>query len=125
MTFDSGATAPALVQDPSAQRYLTIASQALCVLVPVAIWFMPVDIEPTTKHGLAIAMFMVVAWMTQAMDYTVTGFIGCFLFWALGIDRRKIAVPSGCTSGYFGGAATSGAGEVLSLAGRACCAWSG
>jgi sodium-dependent dicarboxylate transporter 2/3/5 len=91
MTFDSGTAAPALGDEQAARRYLTIASQVLCVLVPLAIWFMPVDIEPTTKHGLAISMFMVVAWITQAMDYTVTGFIGCFLFWALGIVRFNVA----------------------------------
>jgi solute carrier family 13 (sodium-dependent dicarboxylate transporter), member 2/3/5 len=91
MTFDSGATAPALAQDPSAQRWLTLLSQALCVLVPLAIWYMPFDIEPTTKHGLAIAMFMVVGWITRALDYTVTGLIGCFLFWALGVVRFPVA----------------------------------
>ena len=70
---------------------LAVIGQALCLLVPLAIWFMPADIDPTTKHGLAIAMFMVVAWITQAMDYTITGFIGCFLFWALGIVRFPVA----------------------------------
>jgi sodium-dependent dicarboxylate transporter 2/3/5 len=91
MTTDIGAAAPALAPEQAAHRYLEISSQLLCVLVPLAIWFMPVDIEPTTKHGLAIAMFMVVAWITKAMDYTVTGFIGCFLFWALGIVRFNVA----------------------------------
>jgi solute carrier family 13 (sodium-dependent dicarboxylate transporter), member 2/3/5 len=33
----------------------------------------------------------VVAWITQAMDYTVTGFIGCFLCWALGVARFPVA----------------------------------
>jgi anion transporter len=91
MTFDHGATAPTLVQDASAQRHLTLLGQALCVLVPLAIWFMPFDVAPTTKHGLAIAMFMVVGWITRAMDYTVTGIIGCFLFWALGVVRFNVA----------------------------------
>lgn len=91
MTFDSGAAAQTAAHNQKEHRYLTILSQILCVLVPAAIWFMPLDIEPTTKHGLAIAIFMVVGWMTQAMDYTVTGLIGCFLFWALGIVRFPIA----------------------------------
>jgi solute carrier family 13 (sodium-dependent dicarboxylate transporter), member 2/3/5 len=91
MTIDSGIAAPALAQDQSARRHLALAGQILCVVVPLAIWFMPVDIEPVTKHGLAIAMFMVVAWITQVLDYTVTGFIGCFLFWALGIVKFPVA----------------------------------
>ena len=92
MNFDGSAATPALAQDEAAPRALTIVGQALCVLVPLAIWFMPVDIDPTTKHGLAIAMFMVPGWITQAMDYTVTGLIGCFLFWALGIVRFQCRV---------------------------------
>jgi len=71
----------------AAPTRLALIGQVLCVIVPVALWFMPADIDPITKHGLAISMFMVVAWITQAMDYTVAGFIGCFLYWALGIVR--------------------------------------
>jgi sodium-dependent dicarboxylate transporter 2/3/5 len=70
---------------------LALIGQVLCVLVPLAIWFMPVDIQPATKHGLAISMFMVVAWITQAMDFTLAGFVGCFLFWALDIVRFNVA----------------------------------
>ncbi len=68
-----------------------LIGQVLCVIVPLAIWFMPVDIAPTTKHGLAISMFMVVAWITHAMDYTVAGLIGCFLYSALGVVRFPVA----------------------------------
>src|SRR5581483_8102877 len=70
---------------------LALIGQVLCVVIPLALWFMPADIDPTTKHGLAISMFMVTAWITQAMDYTVAGFIGCFLFWALGVVRFPVA----------------------------------
>ncbi len=86
---DTFTVAPA--HEPTAPARLALIGQVLCVIVPLAIWFMPFDVAPTTKHGLAIAMFMVVAWITQAMDYTVTGFIGCFLFWALGVARFPVA----------------------------------
>ena len=33
--------------------------RALSVVVPVLIWFAPLDIEATTKHGLAITSFMI------------------------------------------------------------------
>jgi solute carrier family 13 (sodium-dependent dicarboxylate transporter), member 2/3/5 len=61
--------------------------QALCVLVPIVIWFAPLDLEPQTKHAFAIVAFMVIAWITQAMEFALAGFIGCFLFWALNIVR--------------------------------------
>jgi solute carrier family 13 (sodium-dependent dicarboxylate transporter), member 2/3/5 len=83
-------SAQAAGEPASASRGLWIR-QALCVVIPLAVWFAPVNLDPTMKHALAIALFMVVAWITQAMDYTVTGFIGCFLFWALGIARFNVA----------------------------------
>ena len=70
---------------------LSIASQALCVLVPLAIWFAPFDIPLPAKHGLAVVSFMVLAWITQVMEFAIAGFIGCFLFWALGIVRFNVA----------------------------------
>src|SRR5262249_28442404 len=60
-------------------------SFAVCVLVPVAFWFAPLGLEARTQHALAIIIFMVLAWMTQAMEFAIAGFVGCFLFWALKI----------------------------------------
>ena len=65
--------------------------QVLCVLVPVIVWFAPLDLAPAAKHGFAIVCFMVIAWMTQAMEYALAGFIGCFLFWALGVVKFETA----------------------------------
>jgi anion transporter len=79
----------ALLEDPNSP--LVIAGQILCVLVPLALWFAPLPIAPITRHGFAIVGFMVVAWITRAMDYALAGFIGCFLFWALGIVKFPVA----------------------------------
>src|SRR5262249_37008893 len=38
-----------------------------------------------------IVCFMVIAWMTQALEYALAGFIGCFLFWALGVVKFETA----------------------------------
>ena len=77
------------LEDPNAP--LVIIGQILCVLVPLLVWFAPLPIEPITKHGFAIVAFMVIAWITQAMDYALAGFVGCFLFWALGIVKFPVA----------------------------------
>ncbi len=84
----TGAAQTALVI-PSAWR--TSIGQILCVAVPAMIWFAPSGLEPLTQHGLAIAAFMIVAWITQAMDQALAGFIGCFLFWALGVAKFNVA----------------------------------
>ena len=84
-------TAPSgtLVEDPNSR--LVVIGQILCILAPLLVWTAPLSLEPTTQHGLAIVAMMVVAWITRAMDYALTGLVGCFLFWALGIVRFPVA----------------------------------
>ena len=42
-------------QFDAANSHVVAIGQILCVVVPLAIWFSPLDIEPQTKHGLAIS----------------------------------------------------------------------
>src|SRR6267154_2516320 len=88
-TDQGSASAENLLENPNSP--LVIVGQILCILVPVAVWFAPLPLELTTKHGFAIVGFMVVAWVTRAMDFALAGFVGCFLFWALGIVRFPVA----------------------------------
>jgi len=48
----------------------------------VVLWWLPLGLEPNVQHALAIAAFMVLAWITHAVDHAVAGFIGCYAFWA-------------------------------------------
>src|SRR5271165_5815987 len=77
------------LEDPNAR--IVVIGQALCVIVPLCIWFAPLPLEPVTQHAFAIIGFMVVAWITRAMDYALAGLIGCFLFWALRIVGFPVA----------------------------------
>jgi solute carrier family 13 (sodium-dependent dicarboxylate transporter), member 2/3/5 len=87
---DAGALpSPESLENPNSR--LVIVGQILCVLVPLVIWFAPLSLESKTQHCFAIVGFMVVAWMTRAMEYALTGLIGCFLFWALGVVRFPVA----------------------------------
>src|SRR5207249_5126880 len=72
-------------------------ARLFCILVPLAVWFSPFAMEATTKHGLAITSFMLLAWITEAMDYALAGLIGCYLYWALKVVPFNVA---------FGGFAT-------------------
>ena len=91
-------SAPALAARPAPFGLSRHIGRAACVVVPLALWFAPLPLAPTTQHALAIASFMVLAWITEAMDHAVTGLIGCFLFWALDVVRFNVA---------FGGFATA------------------
>jgi solute carrier family 13 (sodium-dependent dicarboxylate transporter), member 2/3/5 len=87
---DAGALpSPESLENPNSR--LVIVGQILSILVPLIIWFAPLPLELETKHCFAIVGFMVVAWITRAMEYALTGLIGCFLFWALGIVRFPLA----------------------------------
>ena len=61
----------------------TFAGRILCVVVPVCLWFAPLDLDPQVKHALAVTSFMIIAWITEALAHALTGLVGCFLFWAL------------------------------------------
>ena len=97
-------SATALAARPAPFGLSRHIGRAACVVVPLAFWFAPLPLEPTTQHALAIASFMVLAWITEAMDHAVTGLIGCFLFWALDVVRFNVA---------FGGFATDTAWFLL------------
>jgi solute carrier family 13 (sodium-dependent dicarboxylate transporter), member 2/3/5 len=86
---NAGSMSETPLENPNSR--VVIAGQVLCLLVPLAVWFAPLPLEPNTKHGFAIIGFMVVAWITRAMDYALAGLVGCFLFWALGIVKFPVA----------------------------------
>jgi anion transporter len=64
---------------------------AAAILIPLAIWFAPFDIPAQAKGALAVSAFMVIAWMTNIMEYGAAGLIGCLLFWVLGIAKIDTA----------------------------------
>ena len=59
--------------------------------IPALFWFLPLGLEPRAQHAIAIAVFMILAWATEAMDHGLTGLVGCYLFWALGIAKFDLA----------------------------------
>src|SRR5437660_6026722 len=78
-------------RDPSRLSWRVLAGRILCVVVPIVLWFAPLNLDPTTKHALAIASFMIIAWITEALAHALTGLIGCFLFWALRVVKFDVA----------------------------------
>jgi anion transporter len=92
----AGVAAPAGVERadvdarPRTSRRVFIG-RILCVVVPIALWFAPLELDPTAKRALAIASFIIIAWITEALDHALTGLIGCYLFWALGVVKFNVA----------------------------------
>ena len=65
---------PAAVDEKTA--WLTWTGRILAVVIPVVLWFAPLSLEPRVQHALAITSFMIVAWITEALDHALTGVIG-------------------------------------------------
>ena len=63
----------------------------LALVVPIGIWFAPLRLEATPKHALAVASFMIIAWISEVMPHAVTGLIGCYLFRVLGVAKFDVA----------------------------------
>jgi sodium-dependent dicarboxylate transporter 2/3/5 len=63
----------------------------VCVAVPLVIWLAPLGIAPRAQGAMAISSFMVLAWMTNIMEYGAAGLIGCLLFWATGVAKIETA----------------------------------
>ena len=81
--------------------------RALGVLVCIAaaatlVWFLPLGIDPLPQHAFAVGTFLILAWMTHALDHGVAGILGCFLFWMLGIAKFETAFSGFAdTSAWF------------------------
>ena len=88
--------------------YLRLAKAALCVGVPLAIAMASLGVAPKMQAAFAIAAFMILAWMTELMEYASAGLLGLLLFWFFGI-----ASPEVIFSGFVNDAAWFYLGAVL------------
>jgi anion transporter len=92
--------APAPRSAPSDLR--TAGLLAILAAGAVSFWFLPLGIAPQAHKALAVGLFMIAAWMTQVLDHGISGILGCFLFWALGIARFETAFSGFAdTSAWF------------------------
>jgi anion transporter len=57
----------------------------LTIAVPVGLWFSPLPLAANSRHALAVASFMIIAWIAEPMPHALTGLAGCYLFWVLKI----------------------------------------
>jgi anion transporter len=102
---------PAVALEQNATPLRVQIGRVLCVAVPLALWFAPLAIEPRLKHVLAISSFMILAWITEAVEYALAGLIGCYLYWALGVVPFAVAFSGFATDTpwFLFGAALFGA----------------
>src|SRR6266851_214107 len=88
---NTDAGAPKEVSKRTKTSLRVLIRRIFAVVIPAVLWFAPFSLDPTAKHALAITSFMIIAWITEALDHAVTGLIGCYLFWALGVVKFNVA----------------------------------
>lgn len=80
-----------VVREHAARPVRAVIGGALSLAVPLALWFAPLKMDATPKHAMAVSLFMIIAWIGEVMPHAVTGLIGCYLFWVLGIAKFELA----------------------------------
>jgi len=75
-------------------------------LVPVAgtavVALVPIDLDVHARSALAIAVAMVLCWMSEVLHPAIVGFVGCFLFRATGdVEFDKAFAGFGTTTPWF------------------------
>ena len=68
-----------------------VIGAALTIGVPFALWFSPLPLAMNSRHALAVASFMIVAWIAEPLPHALTGLAGCYLFWVLKIVNFETA----------------------------------
>jgi anion transporter len=92
MKATAGAPAGAIpVAEPTSRAlHVKLAKCAACALIPLGIWFAPLAIASNIKAAFAISGFMILAWMTELMEYASAGLFGLLLFWFFGIAKPDV-----------------------------------
>src|SRR5579862_3471160 len=44
--------------------------------LPLVLWFIPLPLNAAAQHAIAISLFMILGWATEAMDHGLIGLIG-------------------------------------------------
>src|SRR6266478_4037397 len=70
---------------------LVMIGRLMAVIVPIVLWFTPLQLARPAHEAIAIASSLIIGWITEALDPALIGLIGCFLFWALGIVSIQTA----------------------------------
>ena len=107
--IDATSAAPQQVDArPSRSTAVRLGQIALCVGIPAIVLFAPWDIPANTKAALAISAFMIMAWMTEVMEYASAGLVGLLLFWYF-----DVAKPETVFHGFVDAASWYYVGAVL------------
>jgi solute carrier family 13 (sodium-dependent dicarboxylate transporter), member 2/3/5 len=84
-TTERTVRAPAVESARRSAASRKVIGAALTIAVPLGMWFAPLPLEINARHALAVASFMIIAWIAEPLPHALTGLAGCYFFWVLKI----------------------------------------
>src|SRR5580704_2117808 len=88
--IETGVAQPLIKAGGDRSFQLRLAQTVLCLGAGAITWFSPLAVSTNTKAALAISAMMILAWMTEVMEYASAGLVGLFLFWVFGIAKPDV-----------------------------------
>src|SRR5262245_51299282 len=105
---DTSVAQPQVASQANRSTLLRLGKVALCVGVPALVMLAPWNIADNTRAGFAISAFMIMAGMTEVMEYGSAGLVGLLLFWFF-----NVAKPETVFHGFVDAASWYYVGAVL------------
>jgi anion transporter len=62
------------------------------VIAATVLWSVHAPLEPAAQHSVAIAALLIAFWTTEILPHAITGLLGCWLFWTLGVVPTRVAL---------------------------------
>ena len=62
------------------------------VMAAIVLWYFPLPLEPRAQHAVAIAILLIAFWTTEILPHAITGLLGCWLFWTMGVAEARVAL---------------------------------
>ena len=83
---------PAMEEKSEVLGWAKLGGSALGVIVAIALWYAPLSIEPRAQRALAVASLLIAFWIIEIPPHAITGMLGCWLFWVLGVVPSRVAL---------------------------------
>jgi solute carrier family 13 (sodium-dependent dicarboxylate transporter), member 2/3/5 len=64
----------------------------LGVMAAIALWYVHLPLESKAQQSVAIATLLIAFWITEILPHAITGLLGCWLFWTLGVVPPRVAL---------------------------------
>jgi len=68
-----------------------LVTALVCIAISLSVFLLPMQMSPAAYKALAITIWMVLFWIFSPIDHAITGFAGCFLYWATGAVNFETA----------------------------------